>query len=96
MTTDTEAKKAALEAFNNMPMSEQIDGSFGIHCWKYVLNLSSHEETIRAALSPQPDAEILAEALEGMIYLKEGGNIQQEIGIYKQAKKALEQYREKK
>ena len=39
-------------------------------------------------------ADQLAEALRGMLYLKEGGDMQQEIGIYKQSKQALAAYEE--
>lgn len=34
----------------------------------------------------------LAAALRGMIYLKEGGDIQQELSIYRESKEALRQY----
>jgi DNA polymerase III delta prime subunit len=37
-------------------------------------------------------AEILAEALEAMIYLKEGGDFQLETPIYKAAKNAITEY----
>ena len=59
--------------------------------------LDGYNTAIKVMFSRIKELETLADelawALKGMIYLKEGGDVQQETGIYKSAKQALEKHK---